>query len=65
LPASAKDSLGGGAHPPRLAQELAAQGADNETQLNCYRQVRDKIKAFVETLPQSLHSKVQKHDKTP
>jgi len=40
--------------PPRLAQKLADQGASTETQLDCYRQVRDKIKAFVETLPQSI-----------
>ncbi len=40
--------------PPQLAQKLADQGADAETQLDCYRRVRDQIKAFVETLPQAL-----------
>ncbi len=40
--------------PPQLAKNLADQGADAETQLNCYRKVRDEIKAFIETLPQSL-----------
>ena len=36
--------------PPKLAKEF-----DNEEdQLNCYRRVRDEIKAFVETLPDSL-----------
>ena len=40
--------------PPARAKELAAQGADEEAQRNCYRLVRDEIRAFVETLPQSL-----------
>ncbi len=40
--------------PPRLAQALADQGADPETQLDCYRRVRDEIKAYIKTLPQSL-----------
>ncbi|MFC1763287.1 arsenate reductase ArsC [Planctomycetota bacterium] len=36
--------------PPKRA----AEAEDEEEQLNCYRRVRDQIKAFVETLPQSL-----------
>lgn len=36
--------------PPRLAAELD----DPEEKLNCYRRVRDEIRAFVETLPGSL-----------
>jgi len=40
--------------PPRMARELAEQGNDGEAQLDCYRRVRDQIKAFVETLPESL-----------
>ena len=40
--------------PPALARQLAARGADEETQLGCYRRVRDEIRAFVETLPESL-----------
>ena len=40
--------------PPQLAAELAAKGASEEEQLDCYRRVRDEIKAFVETLPESL-----------
>ena len=40
--------------PPKLARELAAQGADTEAQLDCYRRVRDEIKAFVKTLPEGL-----------
>ena len=40
--------------PPQMARELARQGKDEEAQLNCYRQVRDQIRAYVETLPESL-----------
>lgn len=40
--------------PPRLARELAAQGAGEEEQLDCYRRVRDEIKAFVEQHPGNL-----------
>ena len=40
--------------PPKLALELAKKGADEEKQLDCYRKVRDQIKRFVETLPDSL-----------
>jgi len=37
--------------PPKLARELAAQGASEEEQLAPYRRVRDEVKAWVETLP--------------
>lgn len=40
--------------PPKMARELAAKGASEEEQLDCYRSVRDEIKAFVETLPDAL-----------
>lgn len=40
--------------PPKMAEELARKGASEEEQLNCYRRVRDEIKAFVETLPDSI-----------
>jgi arsenate reductase len=40
--------------PPKMARELAAKGASEEEQLECYRAVRDEIKAFVETLPGAL-----------
>lgn len=40
--------------PPQQAKELAQRGASEEEQLDCYRQVRDEIRAFVETLPQAL-----------
>jgi arsenate reductase len=37
--------------PPRLAKEAKSE----EEALNCYRRVRDEIKAFVEQLPESLN----------
>ncbi len=37
--------------PPALARALAAQGVSEEAQLDCYRRVRDEIKAFIEQLP--------------
>ncbi|MDD2464448.1 MAG: arsenate reductase ArsC [Desulfobulbus sp.] len=40
--------------PPALAKKLAEQGANEEEQRNCYRLVRDEIRAFVETLPAAL-----------
>ena len=43
--------------PPRLARELAAQGAGEKEQLEPYRRVRDQIRAFVESLPESLEVK--------
>ena len=38
--------------PPKLAQTCQAE----EDKLDCYRRVRDEIRAFVETLPQRLTS---------
>jgi arsenate reductase len=40
--------------PPKLARELAAKGASEQEQLEPYRRVRDEIKAWVLTLPESL-----------
>jgi len=40
--------------PPALARSLAAEGASEEAQLDCYRRVRDQIKAYIEQLPESL-----------
>ena len=40
--------------PPKMAKERAEKGASEEEQLDCYRKIRDEIKAFVETLPDSL-----------
>lgn len=42
--------------PPKLARDLAEKGASEEAQLNCYREVRDEIKAYIQTLPDSLLS---------
>jgi len=41
--------------PPRMAKAVAETGGTEEEQLDCYRAVRDQIKAFVETLPASLN----------
>lgn len=41
--------------PPKIAKELAEQGASEQEQLECYRKVRDEIRVFVETLPESLN----------
>lgn len=40
--------------PPKMAEELAEKGGSEEDQLNCYRKVRDEIRKFIETLPNSL-----------
>ena len=42
--------------PPKMARELP-QGATEEEKLAPYREVRDKIKAWVETLPDAVVSK--------
>ena len=44
----------GFADPPAMARDLAAQGAGEEEQRDCYRRVRDEIRAYVETLPEAL-----------
>jgi len=44
--------------PPKLAKELAEQGASEEEQLDCYRRVCAEIRAFVETLPDALMKRV-------
>ncbi|KJR96989.1 MAG: arsenate reductase [Desulfobulbaceae bacterium BRH_c16a] len=41
--------------PPQMARELAARGGTEEEQLDCYRRVRDEIREFIETLPESLN----------
>jgi len=40
--------------PPKMARAVAESGGDEEVQLDCYRTVRDQIKAFVQTLPERL-----------
>lgn len=54
FPAGCKVVHSGFDDPPKMARELAAKGASEEEQLECYRQVRDQIRAYVETLPASL-----------
>jgi len=41
--------------PPQLAKDLAEQGGSKKAQLDCYRKVRDEIKKFVETMPESIN----------
>lgn len=45
----------GFADPPAMAKALATRGAGDEEQRDCYRRVRDEIRTFVETLPESLN----------
>ena len=40
--------------PPQTARKLAEAGVSIEKQLDCYRKVRDEIRAFVKTLPEAL-----------
>jgi len=40
--------------PPKLAKELAKKGESKEKQLDCFRKVRDEIKAFVEKMPENI-----------
>ncbi|WP_020588928.1 arsenate reductase ArsC [Desulfobacter curvatus] len=44
--------------PPQMARELAEQGADKEQQLDCYRKIRDEIKAFVEKMPGNINNPI-------
>lgn len=55
FPANCKVVHVGFDDPPKMARELAAKGASQEEQLDCYRQVRDQIKKFVESLPEVLN----------
>ena len=54
FPANCKVVHVGFEDPPKLARELAEQGASEEEQLEPYRKVRDEIRTFVEGLPGSL-----------
>jgi arsenate reductase len=44
--------------PPKMAEELAKQCADEEQQINCYRKIRDEIKSFVEKMPENINSRI-------
>ena len=54
FPTSAKVVHVGFDDPPKLAKEAKTE----DEALNCYRRVRDEIRAYIETLPQSLERKV-------
>ncbi|NWH05843.1 arsenate reductase ArsC [Desulfobacter latus] len=44
--------------PPKMAAALAEQGENEEKQLDCYRKIRDEIKAFVEKMPENISNKI-------
>ena len=48
--------LFGSVNNSNVQKELAENGASEEEQLECYRKVRDEIRLFVETLPDSLNN---------
>lgn len=54
FPADCKVVHRGFGDPPKIARELAANGASEEEQLDAYRRVRDDIRRFVEGLPANL-----------
>jgi len=57
FPANCKVVHTGFPDPPKMARELAEQGESEEAQLACYRKVRDEIKEYILTLPESLGQK--------
>ncbi len=54
LPSKCRIIHAGFDDPPIIAQKLALQGADKDSQMACYRKVRDEIRDFVKALPDSL-----------
>ena len=42
--------------PPALAREILERGGTEEEVLDCYRKVRDRIRGYVDTLPEALYS---------
>jgi len=40
--------------PPELAKAVANRGGNKEAQMECYRKERDKIRAFVDALPDNI-----------
>lgn len=44
--------------PPKMAAELAEQGKSEAEQLDCYRKVRDEIRAFVEKMPGNISKRI-------
>ena len=61
FPGAKKMLHAGFADPPTMARDLAAQGAGEEEQRDCYRRVRDEIRAYVETLPGALGLHPREH----
>jgi arsenate reductase len=41
--------------PPKMAAEIKENGGTEQEQLDCYRRVRDEIRAFVESLPELMN----------
>ena len=60
LPAGVRVKHVGFEDPPKLARGMAEQGASEEEQMKPYRRVRDEIRDFVETLPESLEPEVSR-----
>jgi arsenate reductase (thioredoxin) len=58
FPGKAKILHVGFEDPPKMALKFEK----DEDKINCYRQVRDKIKTFVETLPTSLFKKGEDYE---
>ncbi len=56
FPGSAKVAHVGFDDPPKLAAECETE----EEKLNCYRRVRDEIRGYIETLPESLNGGIEK-----
>ncbi len=56
FPLAGKKVHQGFADPPALAKDVAQKGGDENARLDCYRKVRDEIRAFVEKLPDNVLS---------
>jgi arsenate reductase len=56
FPFAGKKVHQGFADPPALAKDVAQKGGDENAQLDCYRKIRDEIRAFVESLPDNVLS---------
>ena len=56
FPADGKKVHQGFADPPALAKDVAQKGGDENARLDCYRKVREEIRAFVEKLPDNVLS---------
>ncbi len=52
FPAKCRKIHAGFDDPPQMAKEAAEKGGGRQAQLDCYRKVRDEIRAFVEQMPE-------------